>query len=41
MISLKDVEILEGIFATYTDTGWIIPQWLIYLRTCAERSYNA
>jgi len=32
-ILVEDVEILEGIFATLTPNGWVIPEWLIYLRS--------
>jgi len=31
-IRLEDVEVLEGIFATLTENGWVIPDWLIHLR---------
>lgn len=31
MISLRDIEQLEIIFAIYTEKGWVIPEWLVYL----------
>lgn len=37
-IQIKDVEILEGIFATLTPNGWVIPDWLKELRKVAERN---
>lgn len=36
-IKLEDVEILESIFATLTDQGWVIPPWLVYLRSEVEK----
>lgn len=36
-ISLEDVERLENIFATRTQTGWIVPQWLNVLRAAVEQ----
>lgn len=35
-IRLRDVEILEDLFATMTEDGWVIPQWLQDLRKAAE-----
>ena len=31
-IQMKDVEVLEGHHATLGEDGWVIPQWLVYLR---------
>ncbi len=31
-IKLKDVEILETHHAILTEAGWVIPEWLVYLR---------
>ncbi len=31
-IQMKDVEVLEGHHATLTEDGWVIPEWLVYLR---------
>ena len=31
-LSLKQVEMLEATFAYLTDSGWVIPSWLISLR---------
>lgn len=30
-ISLSQVDNLKSIFATFTENGWIIPEWLEYL----------
>ena len=30
-MSVKHVEKLKEIFAKLTSTGWVIPDWLIYL----------
>lgn len=41
-ISLEQVEVLEGIFATLTEQGWVIPDWLIHLRkVVTERDEQA
>lgn len=32
-ILLADVDVLEEQFATFTEHGWVIPAWLVYLRT--------
>ena len=31
-ITITQVEVLEGIFATFTAEGWVMPAWLICLR---------
>jgi len=31
-IQLKDVIILEEHHATLTESGWVIPAWLVYLK---------
>lgn len=31
-ITLQDIETLEEIHAVLTDSGWVIPEWLIYLK---------
>lgn len=35
-ISLEQVEVLERTFATLTEAGWVIPAWLVYLRSEVE-----
>jgi hypothetical protein len=35
-ITLSQVEDLEETFAERTETGWVIPEWLVYLRTVVE-----
>jgi hypothetical protein len=35
-IQIKDVEILEEIFAELTPNGWVIPDWLRELRFLVE-----
>lgn len=36
-ITLQDVRTLEEIHAVLTDNGWVIPEWLIYLKQEVER----
>lgn len=38
-MKVKDVEILEVIFAKMTETGWVIPDWLMYLRSVVTRRF--
>lgn len=33
---IKDIEILEEIFARFTESGWVIPQWLVLMRQTAK-----
>lgn len=35
-ISIAQVEALETMFATLSATGWVIPEWLVYLRSQVE-----
>jgi len=35
-ITLVQVETLEGIFAQLTESGWVIPLWLVALRDAVE-----
>jgi hypothetical protein len=35
-VSLKQIEVLEGIFAYLTEDGWIIPDWLKLMRATAR-----
>lgn len=30
--TFEQVYVLEGIFATLTPTGWVIPAWLVLMR---------
>lgn len=39
-IQLKDVEVLEGHHAFLTEAGWVIPEWLIYLRNEVTKRDN-
>jgi hypothetical protein len=36
-LKLEDVETLETQFATLTPQGWVIPPWLVNLRTAVEK----
>lgn len=36
-LKLEDVETLEAQFATLTPQGWVIPPWLVNLRTAVEK----
>ena len=40
-ISLEQVEVLESIFAQLTESGWVIPDWLVYLRKQVESRSNS
>lgn len=37
-MTLDQVEDLEEIFAELTPTGWMIPEWLVYLRSVVTGS---
>lgn len=38
-VKLKDIEVLEGIFAYLTPNGWVVPDWLKLMRaTCKEQA---
>lgn len=36
-LRLEDVETLEAQFAVLTPQGWVIPPWLVNLRTAVEK----
>lgn len=35
--SLANVEVLERVFAYLTPAGWVIPDWLILMRSIVEK----
>lgn len=35
-VKMKDVEILEEIFAYLTPNGWVIPEWLKLMRETVQ-----
>ena len=41
-MTMEQVTYLEGLFAQLTETGWVIPEWLVYLKGVVHmRDYRA
>lgn len=39
-VNMDQIDDLEVIFATLTEVGWVIPDWLKYLRNVVVKSYT-
>jgi hypothetical protein len=35
-VNERQLQYLETLFAIYTQDGWVIPAWLVYLRETAK-----
>lgn len=39
-ITLQDIETLEEIHSILTEDGWVIPEWLIYLKQEVQKNQD-
>ena len=40
-ISSENIFVLETLFAVLTENGWVIPNWLIYLKDSINEQSNS